>query len=402
MTKTYRSVPLKHVVTYNDEVLPESYNSDSEISYIEISDVDSQRGITGATHVKFGDAPSRARRIVRENDVLVSTVRTYLRAIAPVEDHHDKFIASTGFCVLRPKQIHPAYLKFAVLSPDFVDRVIARSTGISYPAINASDLVRIPILVPTLSAQQRVANFLDRETAQIDNLIAKQERLIELLAEKRQAVTDSYVAETVEPLADDPGLRLKYTWRAVDDRANGADLPLMSVSIHHGVQRRSETTADEPRADDLSNYKLCRRGDIVINRMRAFQGALGVAREPGLVSPDYLVVRPGRYADADWLSRVLRSTWAVGQMQARLRGIGSIDQGVIRTPRINTTDLGGMRIRIPSLDSQSQFLAQIRSVDDQIERLVSRAGSAVAVLRERRSALISAAVTGKINVTEGA
>jgi type I restriction enzyme S subunit len=70
---------------------------------------------------------------------------------------------------------------------------------------------------------------------------------------------------------------LRYIVREIDDRSGALDLPLLSVSIHTGVRRRDELTEDEHRADSLVNYKRCLQGDLVVNRMRAFQGALGVA-----------------------------------------------------------------------------------------------------------------------------
>nr|WP_271396066.1 restriction endonuclease subunit S [Neomicrococcus lactis] len=194
-------IPIKYVTTYNDEVLPEAFDPDSMINYIEISDVDSSVGISGSITVSFAEAPSRARRIVRKGDVLVSTVRTYLRAIASVDREYDGSIASTGFCVLRPADVHPGFLKYATSSPDFIEEVIARSAGISYPAINATDLVRLSIPAPSQKEQTRISSFLDRETAQIDELIGKQERLIELLAEKRRAIITHAVTKGLDPAA---------------------------------------------------------------------------------------------------------------------------------------------------------------------------------------------------------
>lgn len=87
--------------------------------------------------------------------------------------------------------------------------------------------------------------------------------------------------------------RAKHLYRAVDQRAGtlSDELPLISVSIHRGATLRSDHTSDAARAEDLRTYKVCERGDIVLNRMRAFQGAVGISPERGLVR-DYLVLRP--------------------------------------------------------------------------------------------------------------
>ncbi len=88
-----------------------------------------------------------------------------------------------------------------------------------------------------------------------------------------------------------PLVPLRYCLRSHDERSGDDGLPLLAVTLSAGVVRRDDLTADEPRAEDLSSYKRCRAGDLVVNRMRAFQGALGVAPCEGLVSPDYLVLR---------------------------------------------------------------------------------------------------------------
>ena len=92
---------LKTLVTCNDEALSEIFDKEKEIQYVEIGDVDQTNGIKNITLYKFKDAPSRARRITRVGDIIISTVRTYLKAIAFI-DKHD-LIVSTGFAVLRPK-----------------------------------------------------------------------------------------------------------------------------------------------------------------------------------------------------------------------------------------------------------------------------------------------------------
>ncbi|WP_296644316.1 restriction endonuclease subunit S, partial [Roseinatronobacter sp.] len=157
------------------------------------------QGINEATTMAFGDAPSRARRIVRSGDVLVSTVRTYLKALALVENAPGNLVASTGFAVLRPREIEPSFLGHVVSSDFFVGEVISRSVGVSYPAINSSDLIRIAIPVPPLAEQQAIAAFLDRETGKIDALVEQQRRLIALLKEKRQAVISHAVTKGLDP-----------------------------------------------------------------------------------------------------------------------------------------------------------------------------------------------------------
>ena len=157
-------------------------------------------------------------------------------------------------------------------------------------------------------------------------------------------------------------------------------------------------TEDAPKSSDLSQYKVVRPNDIVINRMRAFQGALGCSAAAGVVSPDYLVLRPKASVDPNWLALVFRSKGFVGEMTSRLRGIGSTESGMIRTPRINVEDLGGIEIRVPSLSEQIGLTKDITADVERNNATSDAASRMIELLRERRAALISAAVTGKIDV----
>ena len=177
--------------------------------------------------------------------------------------------------------------------------------------------------------------------------------------------------------------RIKYLYRVVDQRAGHDQPPLMAVSIHHGVVRRDTLTDDLPRAEDLSNYKLCEPGDIVLNRMRAFQGAIGISPRRGLISPDYLVLRPGTHVDGRYLHHLFRSTWFVGEMVSRLRGIGNTENGAVRTPRINPEDLGDIPVTLPALREQRRIADFLDAETARIGAMESAIGSAQQVLAER-------------------
>src|SRR5690606_5719244 len=148
---------------------------DYELQYIDIGNVDSYGTVHDVIAYKFEDAPSRARRIARHGDVIVSTVRTYLQAIAPIENPPENLIVSTGFAVVRPNRslFDARFCKYAVREKHFLWEVESRSTGVSYPAINASDLADIRINLPEVETQRLIADYLDHETARIDALVAE-------------------------------------------------------------------------------------------------------------------------------------------------------------------------------------------------------------------------------------
>lgn len=164
--------------------------------------------------------------------------------------------------------------------------------------------------------------------------------------------------------------KVKYVCREVDVRHGGDELPLLSVSIHRGVVPRAEITDRESRAEDVTGYKRCQPADIVLNRMSAYQGAVGISRAPGLVTPEYMVLRAIRPVEPRFLHHLFKSTWFVSEMTSRLRGIGAIDQGNVRTPRIYWGDLGSIALNVPHAREQ-------RAIADFLDRETVRIDTAI-------------------------
>jgi type I restriction enzyme, S subunit len=296
-------------------------------------------------------------------------------------------------CLLRANDRADArYLAYSLPPHLRVINDLTYSTTVKH--LSGSQVLHIKMEAPSLDEQHAIADYLDQETAQIDALVAKQEEFIGLLRERRSRAREA-LAERVAR-----GQRLRWILSEVDRRAGAraVDLPLLSVSIDWGVRRREETTDKLSRAEDLSHYKVCLRGDIVVNRMRALQGALGVAPEDGVVSPDYAVLRADSEVDSDWLAELMRTKAFVGEIVLRLRGIGGTDSGNVRTPRINTADLVDIRADVPCADVQRAELTKLVTETSRIDSLIAKTEEHIALAKERRSALITAAVTGQIDV----
>ena len=189
---------LKYVATVNDEALPDTTPANQQIQYVDIGSVDSVKGVTTSETLTFESAPSRARRIVRDGDTIVSTVRTYLRAIAAIREPVENLVVSTGFAVIRPRRMEPRYLSYAARESRFVETVVARSVGVSYPAVNASEIATIPVPMPPATEQRAISDYLDRETAKLDRLIEKVETAIERLREYRSALITAVVTGMVD------------------------------------------------------------------------------------------------------------------------------------------------------------------------------------------------------------
>lgn len=145
-------------------------NPDEEFTYLEIASIDNSRQvITEPTQHLGKDAPSRARQLVRTGDVLFSTVRTYLKNIAYVDERFDGQVASTGFCVIRPFQlIEPKYLYYLVMSDAFLEPLNRMQRGTSYPAVRDVDVMEQSVPLPPVPEQQRIVAKIEELLSNLD------------------------------------------------------------------------------------------------------------------------------------------------------------------------------------------------------------------------------------------
>ncbi len=410
---------LKYVTTHNDDVLDETTPPETEIVYVDISGVDGVNGITAKEPMIFSAAPSRARRRVRHGDVIVSTVRTYLRAIAKIREPEENLIVSTGFAVVRPCALDPDFLGYLLSARFFIEQVIARSTGVSYPAINASELVAIPATVPPLTEQTRIAVFLDRETAKIDGLVAEQQRLMELLKEKRQAVISHAVTRGLNPkapikssgiewLGDVPAhweiKRLKRACHVfpsnVDKKSHDGETPVLlcnytDVYYNDTIIAGMDFMAATASSDQIAKFTL-RAGDTIITKDSETADDIAIsayvpADLPGVVCGYHLsMVRPLSETAGAFVKRLFDSSYAKSCFAVLANGLTRVGLGQY--------ELDNVELPFPPLAEQTRIAEFLDAETARFDTLTAEAQRAIDLLQERRTALISAAVTGQIDV----
>lgn len=415
---------LKFVATCNDEALPETTYPDYEIAYVDISSVDLVNGITSVETHSFEEAPSRARRIVRDGDTIVSTVRTYLKAIAPIESPPDNMIVSTGFAVIRPlKTVSSRFLGYALQNTAFIDEVVANSTGVSYPAINPTTLICLPVSYPEdKTEQQQIAAFLDWKTGQIDALIAKKKDLLEKLKEKRLAVITQAVTKGLNPAAPlrysgIPWLgqvpkhwevkrlrfatgRIEQGWSPQCDNqpADEDAWGVMKVGCVNGDEFDAlENKALPADLEPISEYEL-RPKDILISRANTKELLGSAAIVPEYVRSKLLLcdklfrLRPTAGVDGEFLTCYLRTPAARYQYEREATGssgsMQNIGQGTIKN----------LVVFLPPVGEQKLIFQHIRRDVAKLDALANNVQTAIERLTEYRTALITAAITGKIDV----
>jgi len=179
--------PLKHWAKLNSRSLSEKTSPKYEFNYIDIGSVGTGRLTRQPERFRFKQAPSRARRIVSFGDTIISTVRTYLKAVYFINEHRDNLIASTGFAVLSPgPHVVPEFLSFLIQSSVFIDQVTANSIGIAYPAIAESRIGTFHLAIPPDKTEQKeILEHIQREMNPFDSALAQAQREIDLVREYR-------------------------------------------------------------------------------------------------------------------------------------------------------------------------------------------------------------------------
>ena len=404
-------VPIKYLCNLNPEVLSENTDPDFSFNYVDIGSVTLRNGIEEYEHIRFEGSPSRARKVIRKNDVIVSTVRTYLKAVARLPEEDGDWVVSTGFAVLRARsEVHPDYLFRAIQSEVFIAEVQRESTGVSYPAINPTKLARIPIPCPEKSAQIRIAKVLDEETTRIDRLIEKKRRFADLVQEAQGSLIANAVSGALFDQNEkrDAGWlgqipkhwkfqRAKVHFRERIGRSESGDEELLTVSHITGVTSRADKNVHMFLAESNEGYKLVKPNDIVINTMWAWMGAMGVSQLKGLISPSYGIYEP--ISDAfvpEYIDLLIRSDAFVAEATRRSKGIHSSRLRLYPDAFLDT------RLPVPPTHEQEEIVTIVQTRLKKDRELLALNEKTIDLLLEKRTALITAAVTGQLDVTSSA
>lgn len=309
----------------------------------------------------------------------------------------------------REETAYGPYLRWVLASDPARQAMSMAATGVTRFGLRSEAIADLGVPMRPLEEQRAIAGYLDRETARIDALIAAKQRMVVVLKERAsELVADRLLGPPVpgagpgeQQVAPRPGWTttpFRWLFREIDQRSTTGQEVLLSVSQTRGVIPQTELGDRRQYAETLIGYKLCRPGDLVVNRMWVYYGALGSSRHGGLVSPDYAVFRPVGGVSSEFAAYVLRTPAYVAEMTRLVRGIGAAFQGAVRKPRLHPSELGLIGMPVPPALDQARILEQL---DADMQRLGVQASlleRSVALLRERRQALITAAVTGQIEV----
>lgn len=345
---------------------------------------------------------------VREGDLLISgSASTGL--CAEVTKETAGAIPYTGIIMIRAASdsIERRFFRWFFLSDLFAAQVSLLQTGTAIQHFGPSHLSSMCVLLPDYSQQKAIADFLDREAKALDELIAAKERLLTFLAEKRRAliwravtrgldISVSLRASGISWLGEIPAHweveRTLWLVRERDERSTTGEEELLSVSHLTGVTPRAEKDVNMFEAETTEGYKICRAGDLVINTLWAWMGAMGVAHVDGIVSPAYNVYQIGERLEPSYVDALVRLPVFAQEVTRYSKGVWS------SRLRLYPEGFFEVFLPVPPVSEQREIVGTVKSESDELEKLGHSTKRSIALLKERRAALISAAVTGQFLV----
>ena len=317
---------------------------------------------------------------------------------------------TTELHVLRPTdEIDPRFLYYSTTSDHFRRRGEATMFGAAGQKRVPENFVRdFRVSVPSLPKQRAIADYLDRETARLDALVAEKERVLTLLAEKRVALITNAVTRGLEPDVPlrDSGIpwigqipahwaltRAKFLFRQSAQSVSNEDEIVTCFRDGEVTLRRNRRMEGFTNANLERGYQGICAGQLVLHSMDAFAGAIGVSDSNGKCSPEYIICEPqDTNVDSHYYGYLLRTMALAGYIQACCPAVRE------RAPRIRFSNFGEMFVPVPPTEEQQSIVDWIGDVFDRFDALSSATELTVALLKERRAALIAAAVTGQMDI----
>lgn len=352
---------------------------------------------------------------IRKGDLLICEGGDVGRAALFVGEDSEPVIIQNSIHRVRAKHGNNNELLLRVMQTvkrsGWFDVLCSKATIVHFTSEKLGDLA---YPVAPQEESKAIVSTVRREVARIDALITKKTRFIELLKEKRHALIDHAVTKGLNPdapmqdsdvewLGEIPAhwevRRMASIFREAI-RPGDQSLPILSISIHDGITDEEVAAEDRDRRvsqiEDRTKYKRVAPNDLAYNMMRAWQGAFGAVTVHGLVSPAYVVAEPMIEFRTAYIENLLRTPMAIEEMRRYSRGIADFRM------RLYWDYFRDLKVCLPPLEEQDKILSIITRETSRIDLLTEKTQRSIDLLKERRAAFITAAVTGQIDLRESA
>jgi type I restriction enzyme S subunit len=347
-------------------------------------------------------------KLVEVGDFVIS-LRSFQGGI---EVSHARGIISPAYTVLCPRSgFDPNYFRVYFKCADFISSLTLFVTGIREGQnIDYVRLSRAFIPLPPPAEQAAIVRFLDWANGRLERAIRAKRKIVALLNEQKQAIIHRAVTRGLNPnvrlkpsgipwLGEIPEhwevRRAKYLFREVDERSKEGKETHLAMSQRLGLVPSTQVEC-AMRSESYMGAKLCKEGDLVLNRLKAHLGVFALAGQLGVISPDYTVFRKRAAVSMHYYESVLRSSACRRELRIRAKGL------VEGFWRLYTDDFYNIRLPVPPLDEQLDMVSAIAAETSGANTAISRLEREITLLREYRTRLVADVVTGKLDVRAAA
>lgn len=330
-------------------------------------------------------------RVVRFDSCLsTATCSNFIQILRPKKNVYSSFIYYS-FYVKYARKVNGLYFN--------------QTTGIQN--LKVKEYLNSPIILPPLSEQQAIATYLDKVTSQIDTAITQQQKMIDLLNERKQIIINNAVTKGLDPNVKmkDSGVdwigeipegwevrRLKTILHTKDKRNSDPNALLLSVYTAIGVRPRQELEERGNKASTVINYKIVNKGDLIVNRLLAWMGAYGLSDYNGVTSPDYDVYSFQGKVNIHYYETLFRNTQFKSDCYKYGHGI------MMMRWRTYSDEFLSINVPIPPKEEQDAIYDYLRPQIKKITEGVYQCEKQISLLQERKQIIINDVVTGKVKV----
>lgn len=401
---------------YIADLKGEKIEPNSMLKYVGMENVESW---SGAYIAREDVKPEGVSTSFYNGDVLFGKLRPYL-AKSWLADFSG--VCSSEFLVLRSKKINPKFLNYYLLTEDFIDQVNSSTYGSKMPRASWDFISLMGVPVPPVVDSENIANFLDHETAKIDTLIDKQQQLIQLLKEKRQAVISHAVTKGLNPNAPmrDSGVEwlgeVPEHWVIMQIRHILLDMEqgkspecesreaeihewgvLKTSCVNHAIYNSEANKALPDTVKPFPQYEV-KTGDVLMSRASGSRDLIGSVAYVYETRP--MILLSDKIFRLHLSSRINRIFFSFLMQSSYMRSniVRAISGAEGMANNITKTAVMGFNFGLPPEIEQDKIVAIVSNKLNIFDVLITKAQSAIELMQERRTALISAAVTGKIDV----
>lgn len=380
-------------------------NEHEEFIYVDIGSINRDlKTIESPQYLLGKDAPSRARKAIKEGDIIVSLTRPNLNAVALVSEKYHDQIASTGFEVIRPFLVDSRYIFALVRSRHFIDSISGLVQGALYPAAKSSDVQSYRFPLPPLAEQKIIAEKLDTLLAQVDSTKARLKQIPKILKRFRQAIL---VAAVNGKLSSESRRLQKYTIGSLcvnsfdgpfGSKLKTSDYTISGVRVvrlenigHLEFKNDKKTFISSDKYEELQSNTLCendllfssfvdedvrvclvpKSNETFINKADCFC----LRTNPDLVSPHYLAF-------------ILASKASYDQIKNKVQGI--------TRPRINLGTLRSLEFELPPLPEQHEIVRRVEQLFAYASTIEKQVNAALARVNNLTQSILAKAFRGEL------